>query len=288
MAKLLASSQITIVDLNDAVSLRSYIGCTHARVQFLSNNGTYTPNFAHTSDHVILTAEMNKLGDNTNLIKNPGTSVSRVDWYVKIAPSQTYQKITPEMTQYELIGVEPYFSGLKIKDNIMNTAHPGATFKVEIDFKENWMEDVHTQISEIDFNLTVQGDDGTDAYTAILTNSSHTIICNADGSADAGEIGVNGRAVSDTIAYKATKVLTAVNGTPSVGQYSITLEPVDCTAAKKDPDTFYIDTINTATANIAADGNLKSANLASVKSLANGGKVKVKFNLEGVTTLTKK
>ena len=105
MAKLLASSQITIVDLNDAVSLRSYIGCTHARVQFLSNNGTYTPNFAHTSDHVILTAEMNKLGDNTNLIKNPGTSVSRVDWYVKIAPSQTYQKITPEMTQYELIGI---------------------------------------------------------------------------------------------------------------------------------------------------------------------------------------
>lgn len=286
MAKLLASSQITIIDLNDAVSLRSYIGSTHARVQFLSNNGTYIPNFAQSSDNVILTAEMNKLGDNVNLIQNPGTSVSRVDWFVKIAPSQTYQKITPSMTEYELIGTSPYFSGLKIKSNIMNEAHPGVTFKVEIDFKESWMKDVHTQISEIDFTLTVQGNDGKDAYTAILTNSSHTIICNADGSADAGEVGINGRAISDTIAYKGTKVLTAVNSNPTVGQYSITLEPVDCTANKKDPDTFYIDTINTAIANVPADGNLKSANLPSVKSLANGGKVKVRFNLEGITTLT--
>lgn len=137
MAKLLASSQITIIDLNDAVSLRSYIGSTHARVQFLSNNGTYIPNFAQSSDNVILTAEMNKLGDNVNLIQNPGTSVSRVDWFVKIAPSQTYQKITPSMTEYELIGTSPYFSGLKIKSNIMNEAHPGVTFKVEIDFRES-------------------------------------------------------------------------------------------------------------------------------------------------------
>lgn len=285
MAKLLASSQITIVDLNDAVSLRSYIGCTHARIQFLSNNGTYTPNFATTGDHVILTAEMNKMGDNLNLIKHPGTSVSRVDWYVKIAPSQEYTKITPSMTDYELIGTAPYFSGLKIKSNIMTAAHPGATFKVEIDFRENWMTDVHTQISEIDFNLTVQGEDGADAYTAILTNPSHTIICNADGTADSGEIGINGRAVSDTIAYKGTKILTAVTGTPKAGQYSVTLQGVDCTATMKDADTFYINTINTATASIDPTGALKSGNLASVRSLTNGGKVKVTFNLEGVSTI---
>lgn len=285
MAKLLASSQITIVDLNDAVSLRSYIGCTHARIQFLSNNGTYTPNFAQPSDHVILTAEMNKLGDNTNLIQHPGTLISRVDWFVKIAPSQTYTKIIPSMSDYELIGTEPYYSGLKIKSNIMNAAHPGVTFKVEIDYKEGWMTDVHTQISEIDFNLTVQGEDGVDAYTAILTNPAHTIICNPDGSADSGEVGINGRAFSDTIAYKGTKILKAVDDKPTIGQYSITLEEVDCIAFKKDADTFYIDNINTATASIDPNGVLKSGNLSFIKSLVNGGKVKVKFNLEGITTI---
>lgn len=285
MAKLLASSQITIVDLNDAVSLRSYIGCTHARVQFLSNNGTYTPNFEATGDHVILTAEMNKMGDNTNLVTHPGTLVSRIDWFVKVAPSQNYEKITPQMTEYELIGKAPYFSGLKIKRNIMDAAHPGVTFKAEMDFKESWMNEVHTQISEIDFSLTVQGEDGADAYTAILTNPSHTIICNPDGSADAGEIGANGRAISDAIAYKGTEVLRAVASAPQTGQYSITLEPIDCSVIKQDNDTFYISAINTATASIDPTGALKSGNLASVRSLTNGGKVKVTFNLEGVTTI---
>lgn len=79
MAKLLASSQITIVDLNDAVSLRSYIGCSHPRVQYLSNNGTYVPDYSDSRQHVLLTADLTKLGDNTNLVQHPGTCISRVD-----------------------------------------------------------------------------------------------------------------------------------------------------------------------------------------------------------------
>lgn len=79
MAKLLASSQITIVDLNDAVSLRSYIGCSHPRVQYLNNNGTYVPDYSNSDEHVLLTADLSKMGDNTNLVLHPGTVVSRVD-----------------------------------------------------------------------------------------------------------------------------------------------------------------------------------------------------------------
>lgn len=281
MAKLLASSQITIVDLNDAVSLRSYIGCSHPRVQYLNNNGTYVPDYSKTGDNVILSADLSKIGDNTNLVLHPGTVVSRVDWYVKLAPSQEYVKITPSMSEYELIGTSPFFSGLKIKSNIMNNNHPGVTFKTEVDFKENWMPEVHTQITEIDLTLTIQGSDGSDAYTAILTNPTHTIICNHDGTADIGEIGLNGRAYSDTIAYKGTDLLTAVNDNPSKGQYSIKIEPENCTAIKKDSDTFYIDTLVNPVANVAASGELESEVLNSAKNLSNGGKVKVIFNFEG-------
>ena len=282
MAKLLASSQITITDLNDAVSLRSYIGCSHARVQFLSNNGTYLPNFVN--EPVILTAEMNKLGDNTNLVTNPGTVVSRIDWFVKLAPNQNFVKITPSMTQYELIGIKPFFSGLKIKQNVMDQSHPGVTFKVEIDFKEGWMEDVHTQVSEIDMSLTMQGEDGTDAYTALLTNASHTVICNPDGSPDTGEVGINGRAISNVVAYKGTKLLTAVASNPTTGQFSITLEPENCTAVKKDNDTFYIDTLTSPSSLIAEDSVLES-DVLNARNASNGGKVKVKFNMEGATTI---
>ena len=285
MAKLLASSQITIVDLNDAVSLRSYIGCSHPRVQYLNNNGTYVPNYSNPDEYVILTADLSKLGENTNLVLHPGTLVSRVDWYVKLAPSQEYVKITPDMRDYELVGTAPFFSGLKIKNNIMNKSHPGVTFKSEIDFKEHWMPEVHTQITEIDLTLTVQGDDGIDAYTAILTNPTHTIICNRDGSADVGEIGINGRAYSDTVAYKGTDLLTAVDSNPSNGQYSIKIVADNCTAIKKDNDTFYIESLNNPTASISSTGNLTSGVLNTASNLSNGGKIKVIFNFEGQTEI---
>lgn len=281
MAKILASSQITITDLNDAVSLRSHIGCSHAKVQMMSNNKSYIPDY--TIDPVILTGYMNKIGDNTDLIKQPGLVVKRVDWYVKIAPGKEFVKITPTMTEYELIGTTPFFSGLKIKANILNASHPGVTIKMEADFQERWMEDIHTQISEIDIELTVQGEDGKDAYTAVLTNSSHTIICNPNGLADDGEIGITGRAYCDAIAYKGTRLLTAVTGTPAAGQYSITLADENCSSVKKDADTFYINTLTSPNAMIEESTGVKEELV--IKNGNNGGKVKVSFNLEGTTTI---
>lgn len=273
MAKLLASSQITIVDLNDAVSLRSYVQCSHARIQFLNNHGTYVPNYV--TEPIILTAQLNKLGDNTDIIKNPGTVLSRVDWFVKLAPSQEYVKIIPSMTQYELVGVSPFFSGLKVKQNIMSKTNPGVTFKVEMDYKEPWMQDVHTQISEIDFSLSMQGEDGTDSYTPILTNSNHTIICNANGSVADGEIGVSGRALSDTMAYKGTALLSAVADNPSTGQYSISLQATNCTAIKKNNSSFYINTVTDAkTAKVKVtfnfEGNVNMVQEMSVSKVFNG------------------
>lgn len=55
---------------------------------------------------------------------------------MKLAPSQEYVKITPEMEEYELVGKSPFYTGLKIKQNIMNAEHPGVTFKFEADFRE--------------------------------------------------------------------------------------------------------------------------------------------------------
>ncbi|MGL4877895.1 beta strand repeat-containing protein [Paraclostridium dentum] len=291
MAKLLASSQITIVDLNDAVSLQSYITSTHPRLQFLNNNGTYIPNFVN--DSVTLNAELYKMGDKTNLVTTPGTEVSKVAWFVKIAPSQTYTEITPSMSEYELIGTAPYYRGVKIKKNIMNASKPGATFKAEVTFKENWMQDAHIQVTEIDFTLSMQGNDGADAYTPILTNANHSIICSSAGIPDTDEIGVNGRAYSDTIAYKGTSLLTAVASNPGAGQYSITIEGTNCTAVKKDADTFYIDTISTRNAVIGQDGLITEDGSTegiidsslSAKNIPNGGKVKVTFNLEGQSTM---
>lgn len=282
MAKLLASSQITIVDLNDAISLRSYIDSSHTRVQFLDNDNRYTPDYVATP--ITLTAHLNKIGDNTDIIKNLN-NVSKIEWFVKLTPNSEYIKITSQMTEYELVGTSPNYTGLKIKKNIMNQNNPGATFKVAIDYQEEWMQDVHTQISEIDFSLSIQGEHGVDSYTVLLTNSDHSIICSPSGIPESGELGETGRAYSDTLAYKGTELLTAVTNNPKKGQYSITLESVNCLAVKKDSDTFYIDDLIAGTANIGT-GKLTSFNL-STNNLSNGGKINVVFNLEGSTVIRK-
>ena len=41
--KILATSQVTLIDLNDQVSLSSYINSTVPQMQLLSNTGTYVP-----------------------------------------------------------------------------------------------------------------------------------------------------------------------------------------------------------------------------------------------------
>ena len=42
---LLATSQITIVDINDAVSLQSNLTGNVPKVQFVTNNGMYKPDY---------------------------------------------------------------------------------------------------------------------------------------------------------------------------------------------------------------------------------------------------
>ena len=59
--KILATSQVTLIDLNDQVSLSSYINSTVPQMQLLSNTGTYVPSWTLVNP-VTLTAELFKLG----------------------------------------------------------------------------------------------------------------------------------------------------------------------------------------------------------------------------------
>ena len=157
----------------------------------------------------------------------------------------------------------------------MTSENPGMAIKCEMTYKEDWMPEVHIQKSEMDFSLTVQGDDGTDAYTALLTNANHTIICSSEGAPETGELGEDGRAQSDVLVYKGSKLLTAVADTvtPKVGQFHYKIvNPVGCSAARKDNDTFYISNLTTKK---RSAGN-------------NGASVTIEINCEGVQTLRQK
>ena len=267
---LLATSQITIVDLNDAVSLQSYLTGNVPKVQFVTNNGMYTPNY--TDSPAIITAELYRLGSSDNLITNNSRYVTKIEWFYKISPAVEWTKIETNDARFTLGGTSPKFHSVSINQNLMTSENPGIAIKCEMTYKEDWMPEPHIQKSEMDFSLTVQGDDGTDAYTALLTNANHTIICSSEGAPEPGELGEDGRAQSDVLVYKGSKLLTAVANTvqPRAGQFHYKiLSSTGCSAARKDNDTFYISNLTT---------RQKSAG-------ANGANVTIEINCEGIQTL---
>ena len=267
---LLATSQITIVDLNDAVSLQSYLTGNVPKVQFVTNNGMYTPDY--TNSPATITAELYRLGSSDNLITNNSRYVTKIEWFYKISPAVEWTKIQTNDARFTLGGTSPKFHSVSINQNLMTSENPGIAIKCEMTYKEDWMPEAHIQKSEMDFSLTVQGDDGTDAYTALLTNANHTIICSSEGAPETGELGEDGRAQSDVLVYKGSKLLTAVADTvtPRAGQFHYKIvNPVGCSATRKDNDTFYISNLTT---------RQKSAG-------ANGASVTIEINCEGIQTL---
>ena len=267
---LLATSQITIVDLNDAVSLQSYLTGNVPKVQFVTNNGMYTPDY--TNSPATITAELYRLGSSDNLITNNSRYVTKIEWFYKISPAVEWTKIETNDARFTLGGTSPKFHSVSINQNLMTSENPGIAIKCEMTYKEDWMPEAHIQKSEMDFSLTVQGDDGTDAYTALLTNANHTIICSSEGAPEPGELGEDGRAQSDVLVYKGSKLLTAVANTvqPRAGQFHYKiLSSTGCSATRKDNDTFYISNLTT---------RQKSAG-------ANGANVTIEINCEGIQTL---
>lgn len=256
---LLATSQITIVDLNDAVSLQSYLTGNVPKVQFLTNNGMYTPNY--TNSPATVTAELYRLGSADNLITNNSRYVTKIEWYYKLLPNTDWVKITSNDSKFTLGGTSPKFHSVSINQNMMTKDTPGLAIKCEMTYKEDWMPEAHIQVSEMDFSLTVQGDDGADSYTALLTNAAHTVICNSSGTAESGELGSSGRATSDIIVYKGATLLTAVadTATPGKGQFKYTIKTqTGCTAARKDNDTFYINTMTANSAKVVIEINCEN------------------------------
>ena len=267
---LLATSQITIVDLNDAVSLQSYLTGNVPKVQFVTNNGMYTPDY--TNSPATITAELYRLGSSDNLITNNSRYVTKIEWFYKISPAVEWTKIQTNDARFTLGGTSPKFHSVSINQNLMTSENPGIAIKCEMTYKEDWMPEAHIQKSEMDFSLTVQGDDGTDAYTALLTNANHTIICSSEGAPEPGELGEDGRAQSDVLVYKGSKLLTAVANTvqPRAGQFHYKiLSSTGCSATRKDNDTFYISNLTTKK---RSTGN-------------NGASVTIEINCEGIQTL---
>lgn len=127
----IATSQFTIIDYNDALSLTGFISANQATTQIYNpDNGTFSPNWAN-SPYMVLTPSLFKMGDATDLITS--NAIQSIKWFDGSAP-------TTELTANTTYGLSAFTAGqnrpLTIKANVLTGSVLSKDFIVEIVYKD--------------------------------------------------------------------------------------------------------------------------------------------------------
>lgn len=173
---IVASGQITLIDLNDSKQLVSYIGASQAKTVIHDpNNNTYIPNYATTNQ--VLTPQLFIAGTATDL----ANQAKSVKWFYQVNSAGNPTEITASNTDY-LLGTGAVKT-LTIRSNVMQPNRT-MTYICEMVFTDaSTGFDVMTK-SEIEIVKVTngqKGQDGKGSAVALLTNDSHVIPTDSSG-----------------------------------------------------------------------------------------------------------
>ncbi len=166
---IVASGQITLVDLNDAKSLTSYITSTSPRIQIYDNHAsTYTPNWS--TSNVTLVPNLFLTGSSTAIIGNAKSVTWDKDGTTITSGSGGYTIAASNATN-------PF--ALTIAQNILTTASPNGRYNCTIVWTDTTFNVDVTSICSIDFALA---QNGTGGVSSVLSNDAAIVATLADGS----------------------------------------------------------------------------------------------------------
>lgn len=113
---IICTSDYTISDFNDAISLSGYIGSNLAHTQIYSpDNGSYTPNWSSTN--LVLTPQLYVTSTTDDVITT--AAVKSVIWYLNAEGSGNVITSTTTGTY----GIDPTTHALTVRDNILSSAN---------------------------------------------------------------------------------------------------------------------------------------------------------------------
>lgn len=179
MAKHRGQAQITIVDLNDAKQLVSYISSKLQRQTiFNPNSNVYLPNYSIESQ--VLTPQLFIAGKNEDI----ANKAIAARWYYQENSNGSPVPITGNTDTYELSDTMP--TTLTIKRNIFEGV-TSMNYIVELDYIDEDTSSALVTSAKSMIELTkitngTDGKDGENVNTMILSNETHTISTNSDGS----------------------------------------------------------------------------------------------------------
>ena len=175
----LATGQITIIDLNDAVTLQGYIGGSLANGQIVDNNGSgHTPNWGSTN--LVLTASLSKMGAGANIIDSDA-AVGNISWSYQLG-SGAETPITSGSDNYTVSGTKNKV--LTVAANKMTLAQPSIKFIATLVY-------THPTLGALTYKMDIAyvlqrtgitGNAGNDAYTVVMSNEAHSFPANENGS----------------------------------------------------------------------------------------------------------
>lgn len=163
---IVASGQLSLVDLNDSKQLVAYVGSSQARsVIYSPNTNTYVPNYASTNQ--VLTPQLFIAGTSTDI----ASSAKSVKWSYQVNGGGSIVDITADTTEYTLgtTGAKP----LTIKSNVL-ASNTSMTYICEITYTDASTGFDVVAKAEIELIKVTNGEagqagaDGTSGVNAVL------------------------------------------------------------------------------------------------------------------------
>lgn len=199
---IVASGQLTLVDLNDSKQLIMFIGSSQQRqVIFNPNGSTYTPNYSTANN--VLTPQLFIAGTNGDI----AGSTSATRWYVQPNSTGAPRLITTtgqDATDYTIGAGTP--KTLTIKTNVL-ASNNSMTYICEMDYLDLDTGFTVTAKAEYEIVKITNGQNGTNGANAImgvLSNDSHSVPTDS-----AGNGGNFAGATSTLTIYEGTTDVTA-------------------------------------------------------------------------------
>lgn len=151
----IATSQITIIDYNDAISITGFITANQPKTQQYNNDsGTYNPSWA-ASPFLVLTPSLYVTGTATDIIATP--QVESVKWFDGSAPTTEIK--TGGIFVVGTTGAKT----LTVKDNMMSSTVNGKDFICEVVYRDKTTGLALTCKMTISFNRVISGGGSVDA-----------------------------------------------------------------------------------------------------------------------------
>lgn len=176
---IVASGQLTLVDLNDSKQLIMFIGSTQQRQVIYNPNGSggtaYVPNYSTANN--VLTPQLFVAGTPTDV----ASQATSAKWYVQTNSTGALTEITASTADYTLGTGKPVT--LTIKNNVL-ASNNSMTYICEMQYLDTDTSFTVTAKAEYEIVKVTNGTNGangTNAIMGVLSNDSHSVPTDSTG-----------------------------------------------------------------------------------------------------------